>query len=167
MVDRPAQLGARRLVAGIGEPMRSDDGAGPRVVRELRGQVAPDVQLVERVADPTRLLELWRGRELAIVVDASRSGAELGTVRRVEATELTGSEAASLTSSHGFSFRETLELGRALGILPERLVLVLVEAGDLGRGASLSPEVARGVREAARRVEAELSRPALPITFGG
>lgn len=153
-------------MVGIGEPLRSDDGAGPRVVHELKGRLAPDVRVVERLADPTQLLELWRGCELAIVVDAMRSGAELGTVRRLDADELDDAPDASLASSHGFSLRETLALGAALGRRPDRLVLVLIEAGEFRRGAAVTPAVARGIREAARQVTAELARASEPVAPG-
>ena len=149
----PAEPTPSVVVAGVGEPYRRDDGCGPRVVAALRGRVAPSVRLVERVAEPTALLDLWEGTRLAVVVDAMRSGSAPGTVRRLEGSEVASAAPAErTTSSHGVSVRTAVELGRALHRLPERLVLYLVEAADLGPGEVLSPEVLRGVATAADRI---------------
>jgi hydrogenase maturation protease len=151
------------VVIGVGEPFRGDDGAGPRVVRALQGRVGPSVRLVERASEPTALLDLWDGVRLAIVVDAGRSGAAPGTVARLEGVELATAPAERTSSSHGLSLRDAVELGQALGRLPQRLVVYVIEAGDVGRGEGLTPAVAKGVEEAAHRVAAELSARVPPV----
>lgn len=149
--------GGRVVVLGVGEPYRRDDGCGPRVVRAVRGRVDASVTLVEHVADPTALLDLWDGAGLAVVVDAMRSGAVPGTVLRLESSGLSRAALGRPTSSHGLSVRDAFEIGTALGKLPRRLVVFLVEAEDLGPGESVSPRVATGVAEAADRVAAEVN----------
>ena len=144
------------VVIGVGEHFRRDDGCGPRVVRALRGRVGAGVKLVERVVEPTELIDLWDRAELAVVVDAMRSGRPTGEVHRFEGEELARVPAERLTSSHGLSIRDAYQLGRALGKLPGRLVLYLIEAGELGHGITLSPEVAEAVGRAAAAVVAEL-----------
>ena len=147
----------RAVVVGVGEPFRRDDGCGPRVVRALRGRLDPSVRLVERVHEWTELLDLWDGAELAVVVDAMRSGGAVGSVVRLEGEELRRAALERAPSSHGLSVRDAYELGWALGRLPRRLVLYLIEATDMEPGAELSPEVERAVGQAAEAVVAELS----------
>ena len=67
---------------------RRDDGAGLVCVRELRASLGDtdDVKLVESDGDPTELLEHWTGARVAIVVDASSSGAAPGTVTELDAS---------------------------------------------------------------------------------
>lgn len=145
------------VVVGVGEPFRSDDGLGPRVVAALRGRLAPTVRRVERVGEPTALLDLWDGASLAVVVDAMRSGAAPGTLRRLEGDEVAAAALAErTTSTHGLSVRDAIELGRSLGRLPARLVVYLVEAGEVGPGSEVSPAVERGIAQAADRIAAEL-----------
>jgi len=160
----PTGTHGRRLVLGVGERSRHDDGVGPEVVGELDGRVPPEVELVEGVADPTNLLDLWDGAELAIVVDAMVSGAPAGSVLRLEDAEIERASAAHATSSHGLSVRDAYELGVSLGRLPARLLVYLVEAGDLAPGVGLSPAAARAADRVASSVEAELRRrPASPV----
>jgi len=156
----------RAVVVGVGEPFRRDDGCGPRVVRALRGRLDPSVRLVERVNEWTELLDLWDGAELTVVVDAMRSGGAVGSVVRLEGEELRRAALERSPSSHGLSVRDAYELGWALGRLPRRLVLYLIEAADMEPGAELSPEVERAVGQAAEAVVAELAAgpgdPTLP-----
>jgi hydrogenase maturation protease len=152
-----AASGGRRLVVALGEPTRRDDGCGPRVLEALRARRLPGVELPEPVADPTALLDLWEGAELAVVVDAMRSGAAPGSVARLEGRALARAPRATTTSSHGLSLRDAAELGEALGRMPRRLVAYLIEARDVGPGESLTAEVAAAVQRTAQWVEEELA----------
>ena len=162
--DRRTAAGTA-IVVGIGEPWRGDDGIGPRVVRALRGRTARPIRLVEH-AQPTELVDLRDGAEVAVVVDASLSGGLAGTVVVVEGDGLGRLAAERTTSSHGLGVREAVELARALGRLPRRLVLVLVEARALEHGEGLTPELEAAVEAAAREVLRALEVPA-PSAPGG
>ncbi len=151
--DRP-----RVVVLGVGEPLRQDDGLGPRVVGLARDRLGPDVEVVERVIDPLDLLDRWSGARLAVVVDAMRSGAPVGTVRRLEGDEVERAVVEPATSTHGLSLRDAVALGRALGKLPERLVVILVEAGEVALGEALTPTVHAAVDRAVVTVAAEVAR---------
>ncbi|MDF5755229.1 hydrogenase maturation protease [Spongiactinospora sp. TRM90649] len=122
------------VLIGVGNEYRGDDGAGLAVARLLGG--------VQNGGDPAELIEVWTGIELAIVVDAARSGAAPGTVLRH--TGLEGLPATT-ASTHSLSLRDAADLGRALGRLPGRLVLYTIEGADFGFGSTLSPAVATAV----------------------
>jgi hydrogenase maturation protease len=148
------------VAIGVGETFRRDDGCGPHLVAAIRGHVAASVRLVDRVVDPTALLDLWSGARLAVVVDAMRSGRAAGTVVRLEGEEVTSAPSDRATSSHAVSLREAIDLGRALGRMPERLVVYLIEAGDVRAGEGLSDAVQRAVDSLAPRVATELNAAA-------
>lgn len=148
------------LVIGLGAPDRGDDAVGAAVARAVALRVS-GVVVVDH-EDPTGLLDLWSGHPLVGVVDAVRSGAAPGTVH----VFTTGPEgppvpasswlAAGAGGTHAIGLAEMVELGRALGRLPDRLVIVGVEAAGFDHGAPLSPAVAAAVPVAARRVCEEL-----------
>jgi hydrogenase maturation protease len=151
-------VGSRRVVIGVGNEYRRDDGLGPAVVARLGELRATDprlstVELAVSDGEPTRLLDLWTGAELAVVVDAVRDGEGHGGHRY----ELVLDELASLpgepaASSHAVSLGSTVELGKELGRLPRRLVVLAVGASELGFGAGLTPEVAATVEPVVDRV---------------
>ena len=148
--------GGGPLVIGLGSPDRGDDAVGPAVARTVAARL-PGVAVVE-LEDPTALLDLWAGHDPVVVVDAVRSGARAGTVHCLEtgqAAPPVGSPAWARTgqgSTHAVGLGEMVELGRALGRLPQRLLVVGVEAEALDHGAPLTPLVAAAVPDAAARV---------------
>lgn len=135
------------LVAGVGNALRRDDGAGLVVARRLRAMSPPagvDVREVE--GEPIGLVELWSGRPAVVLVDAMRSGAEPGTVRRVDASaEPLPAWLRGSTSTHAVALAETLELARALGRLPPRVVVYAVEGARFDAGAGLTAAVEAAV----------------------
>lgn len=148
--DAPRPAGV--LVVGLGAPDRGDDAVGPLAAQRVADLALAGVDVVAH-EDPTGLLDLWRDVALAVVVDAVRSGAEPGTVHVIEA----GRDAPPLAEhawartgrggTHAFGLAAAVELSRALGSLPGRLVLVGVEAAGFEHGAGLSGPVARALDE--------------------
>jgi hydrogenase maturation protease len=143
------------VVIGIGNPFRNDDGIGPAVAAQIEEQRLPGVRVVISDGEPAGLLEAWAGADLAVVVDAiHRVPASPGSIHRLTAGQLeAGSPAAS---SHGLGMPDALRLGRALGRLPRRVVILAVEAADTGAGTELSKPVATALPEVVAAVMAEL-----------
>ncbi|MFE1341136.1 hydrogenase maturation protease [Streptomyces sp. NPDC058733] len=153
----------RVVVIGVGNDFRRDDGVGWAVVRRLRERAAgkalpPGIELATCDGDPGRLIGLWEGAALAVVVDAAH--AHPGTPGRVHRLALDGDSLArtSATSSHGLGLGEAVRLAAALGMLPGRLVVHAVEGAETCFGPGLSPAVAAVVDVLADCVEQEVVR---------
>ncbi|MGC8627135.1 MAG: hydrogenase maturation protease [Acidimicrobiales bacterium] len=138
---RPGQ--AQVVVAGIGNTLRRDDGAGPvvaeRVAATLPNLAPCPVSSAIALREPLDLLGWWDGADLAIVVDAASSGAAPGTVTLTWAEEL--DVAGQPPSTHGLSVLEVYRLAASLGDAPERLALVGIEGGDFSHGEGFSEPV--------------------------
>ncbi|GAA4616744.1 hypothetical protein GCM10023195_74550 [Actinoallomurus liliacearum] len=139
------------IVIGVGSELRRDDAAGLAVVDELRGRFPPDVRLVTCDGEPTCVMDLWAGEDLAVVVDAVSPSCGPGHVH--EATDLPAASHAD-TSCHGMSLGLAAELGRVLDRMPHGLRVYGIEGVDFGFGAGLSPPVRRAVTEVAERIAA-------------
>jgi hydrogenase maturation protease len=141
------------LVVGIGHPDRGDDGIGPRVSERVRELLPPEVDVVSVRGDLFALLERWRDADTVLVVDAMRSGAEPGTVRRIDVDDggIRG-ELASFASTHSIDLKEAIELARSLHRLPRRLILYGVEAACFELGEGLSPPVERAIEGVIARI---------------
>ncbi|UNO43352.1 hydrogenase maturation protease [Streptomyces sp. MST-110588] len=152
----------RIAVIGVGNTFRHDDGIGPAVVRRLRERtrhrpLPPSVTLADCDGDPGRLMSLWEGTELAVVVDAAH--AHPGRPGRVHRLDHPGRYARpAAASSHGLGLGEAVQLSDALGRLPGRLVVLAVEGADRSLGTGLTPAVAGTVDRLADAVEAEIVR---------
>jgi hydrogenase maturation protease len=143
-------------VIGIGNRFRSDDAAGLEVVARLRGSLPAGVELLEREGEPTALIDAWAGADDVWVVDAVLSRAAPGTLHRLDAAS--GELPAELfrASTHHLGLAEAVELARAVGALPARLVVYGIEAAELAVGEGLSPAVADAVERAAGAVREEV-----------
>jgi hydrogenase maturation protease len=148
---------AEILVAGLGNRLRGDDGAGLEAAR-LVGERAADILVVEHEREPTDLIELWEGTRVAIVIDALE-GDEPGRIRRFEAgRDELPTRLSTSASTHALELAEVVELARSLDRLPDRLVVLGIEGERFETGTGLSPRVERAVGEAAELALAELRR---------
>jgi hydrogenase maturation protease len=144
------------VVVGIGNEHRQDDGVGP-VVASRVAELTPEVVDIGPGVDPLDLLGRWDGADLAVVVDAVRSGAPAGRVERLELTEesvpahgLPDSQIITQTSTHGIGLGGVLRLAQTLGVAPKRVVVIGIEGRDFEWGLGLSQPVADAVPEAVR-----------------
>ena len=146
------------IFIGVGHAERRDDGVGPFVAEGLRARGLP---AAVHEGDGTGLLDLWESRRACIVIDAVADAGAAGTLRVF--TDFDGPEfarAAFVHSTHRLGLPEAVALGRALGRLPDHLVVIGVTGAAFGFGRRLSPPVA----SAAQRLIDRLA--AVPDVFG-
>jgi len=151
--DRPS---LSRLVIGIGNAYRRDDGVGLAVADEIAKRGIPDVRVVMAIGEPGAILDAWSGADLAVVVDAAMGeGSTPGRIRRWTPGDVEG---PAVVSSHALGLPQTYALGEALGQIPDRLVVFTVDTADVGNGVGLTPAVAAAVPEVVDAILAELAR---------
>ena len=156
----------RILIAGFGNSLVGDDGAGPAVVaRLLELGLPPGVRTEDCGSDALRLPSLWREEPEIWLVDAVKSGAEAGTVSRLSHDEVLAVPQRHATA-HSLSLAESLRWialaypamaairYRFWGIEVERMALV----------EELSAPVAVAVGEVAVEI---LGAAATPVASAG
>ncbi|MFD6230335.1 hydrogenase maturation protease [Streptomyces sp. NPDC060232] len=161
---------SRTVVIGMGNEFRRDDGVGWIVAGLLKrraeeGRLPAGVVVAQCDGDPGRLIALWEDADLAIVVDAcSPPAAEPGRTHRWDdaAGDGPGTTVSARHSTHGLGFAEALDLGRALGRTPRRLIVYAVEGADLSQGLGMTAAVARTVPRLLRRITADIERHGMP-----
>lgn len=144
------------IVIGVGNRMMGDDAVGPVVIDRLVGRLPESVALVESVGDATHLLDTWRDARLAVVVDAVVSGGVPGSVHRIDGKEGFPSSWRS-ASTHLIGVVEAIDLGGAVDMLPDELVVYGIEIRKVEPGVNLSPEVDNAADEVVEMVFADLS----------
>ena len=149
---RPALL----TVVGVGNPWRGDDGAGLAVAERLEGRLPSGAAVLGREGEPTGLIDAWDGAEAVWLVDAVRSGAAPGVVHRLDASVEALPADLFRGSTHHLGVPDAVELARAMGRLPRRVVVFGIEAESFETGNALSPAVANAVEEVAARVLGEV-----------
>jgi hydrogenase maturation protease len=149
--------GLRTVVVGVGNEFRRDDGAGPEVIARLRALQPGDaslsgVTLALSDGEPSRMIDLWEGTRLAVVIDAVQDPAMPPGYRYQVAVDALTGVVDGAASSHSIGLGDTVELARVLGRLPARLTVLAVVGRDFGFGTELTAEVAAAVPELVERV---------------
>jgi hydrogenase maturation protease len=143
------------VVAGIGNSYRGDDGVGP-LVANLCAKAGLGVRDIGPLEEPLDLLGRFDGADLAIVIDAVRSGAPIGSVRILDvdvwSLDESGDVETAVTSTHGIGLVGVLRLARAIGHAPRRLVVIAVEGEIFALGGEMSAAVAAAVPAAVSAV---------------
>ena len=140
----------RVLVAGVGNPLRGDDGFGPAVIEAL-GPLPDGVQTTETGIGGVALLQdLMLGWDGLVLLDAVERGAAPGTVFVLEPEV---PEAVHVPDVHLANPDRVLSMARTLGALPGRVLIVGCQPEDAHSLAmGLSPVVTEAVGVAVAHV---------------
>ena len=141
----------KRVVIGMGNPFRHDDGAGLEVTRRLREFQLDDVTILEHDGEPAGLLDAWWGADQAYVIDSVR-GTQPGAVHRIHLSSRDGGDVPAThdrDSTHALGLGDAVELGRVLDRLPPQLDIIGIEGVDFSTGEGVSSEVERAAAEVA------------------
>ncbi|WP_346891755.1 hydrogenase maturation protease [uncultured Roseibium sp.] len=135
----------RPLIVGVGNALRGDDGVGPFVAEALSARgLATHVH----AGDGTGLIDLFETHDQIVLIDATRSGTDPGTLIVLDAVANKLPADLFHYSTHRFGLAEAVETARALGTLPEHLQVYGIEGADFSAGDHLSP----AVRETAEKL---------------
>ncbi|WP_010654362.1 hydrogenase maturation protease [Fluoribacter dumoffii] len=147
-------------VLGIGSPF-GDDQAGWNVANTLSQKIsmyphlAPFVLIESHDRPSIRLIEFMRGSPTVFIIDAVKSGSEIGTIHRFKDDSILDFE--NRFSTHGISILQTLQLASALNELPASLLFYGIEIGGVTWDESLSPPVAQAVADVTLQLLEEIS----------
>ena len=148
----------RLLIIGVGNPYRSDDGAGVLAARNLNEAGLDSSSVIEHSGEGASLMELWKNADAVILIDAVRSGSPAGTIHRLEPSRNPLRAEIFQSSTHAFSLPQAIEMARALDGLPQSLILFGIEGTNFQAGEELSPEVRAALPELKRRILDEVEQ---------
>lgn len=144
------------LVIGIGNAYRHDDAAGLMVARRLKEQDLSSCDVREQIGEGTALMDLWKGAERVVVVDAVQSGAVPGTIHCFHAKQDGLPAPIFRDSTHAFGLIEAVELSSALKQLPLNFVIYGIEGEHFEAGTGCSSAVLNAVKDLAEKLPQEI-----------
>lgn len=144
-------MGARALVAGVGNVFLGDDGFGVEVVRRLSSQDLPEGVRVEDfgIRGVHLAFDLLDPPDLLVVVDLVSRGAAPGTVFVIE-PDL--DRPLPVADNHSMDVHAVFAQVRTMGGTLPRVRIVGCQPADLGEGMGLSPPVEAAIEPAAALV---------------
>lgn len=144
------------VVIGVGNSYRSDDGAGVFVGKELQNLGLPEASVVTEERDGLKIMDHWSAGDHVVIIDAVASGAEEGTVLRVDLMQLP-QPASAIQSTHSFDITGAVSLARVVGKVPATVILYGIEGKNFAMGTSLSPKVFDAARRTLEMVLVEIN----------
>lgn len=147
------------LIIGVGNEYRGDDAFGLLVARTLKTKVATSVAVSEHHGEGASLMEAWQGYETVILIDAILSGVKPDVPVRIDATQVRIPAGLFHHSTHQFGVAEAIETARALGRLPQKLLIFGLPGESFELGQSISKSVSLQVERVAALVVTELAAP--------
>ena len=139
------------IVVGIGNPILRDDSVGIKVVERIRGKLNVDTAILTTTG--FEVLDKILGYDLAIIVDAIKTGNEPGTVYELTMEDIFLTD--HYTNSHNLNLATTLKLGYT--IFPEKMPkvkIIAIEVEDVENfGEDCTPKVERAIPKVIRMIE--------------
>lgn len=133
------------LILGVGNPLRRDDGIGPKVIRLLSenrnsNKLPSGTDMIDGGTDGLGLIEYLKNYEKVVIIDAVEMGLAPGTIKVFTPEEAVISINTDSLSTHGFGIAELIKLAKELDINPE-LIVVGIQPEDVSYGEGLSDTV--------------------------
>lgn len=144
------------VVIGLGNRYRGDDAAGLCVAASLRSVSLPDVTVVEHEGNPIDLIDQWSDAKLVVLIDATASAVLPGTIQRFDARQNPLPAESFRVSTHAVSLAEVIELARAIGAIPPKLIVYGIEGATFATGEGISPRVQQAIDDVAERVQQDI-----------
>jgi hydrogenase maturation protease len=152
-------VASKKLVIGIGNEFRGDDGAGLFVARKAAEILGGGATILESNGEGTELIDMWAGYDLVINIDAVHSDSEPGKIFRFDLPGDTIPRALFPGhSTHAFGLLEAIELGGALGRLPSKAIVYGIEGKSFETGEGLSPEVMKAAEQLLARLPDDIEQ---------
>jgi hydrogenase maturation protease len=150
----------KTLILGLGNPILSDDSAGPAVARELESRLDPqEATVIEASLGGLNLLDLLVGYDRAIIIDAIKTkGGRAGDIYKLNPTALANTRYTA--SPHDVNLTTALELGKKLGLaMPSKIDIFAIEVADTERfSEECTPAVAAAIPNCVAMILSELEQ---------
>ena len=136
---------SKTLILGVGNPLRGDDGIGPKIIELLQKESLPtSIHILDGGTDGLNLIEEIKPYPKAIIIDAVNMKAKPGTIRAFSPEEVTMIVSSDALSTHGFGLAEVVSLMQSLGVKTE-LTIIGIQPQNIEFGMGLSDVITQTI----------------------
>jgi hydrogenase maturation protease len=159
--DKLTAVQHRVLILGVGNILLKDEGIGVHVAQQLSKYNLPDnVEVIDGGTSGLDVLLSEEGSYKLVVIDAIRFSKKPGTVYKTKYLAPRPVRVfpvgQSQISLHQLGLIDALVAAEKMGCLPEEIVIVGVEPGEVDLGLELTEKVAQSISEVIEKVLEEI-----------
>lgn len=145
---------SKLLVLGIGNANCGDDAAGPAVAKRIEKLDTASIRSRSVDGEVASIIAAMKGCNQVVLVDAILPRNPTGALHVFDVSRSAlPSDLFGHFSTHSMGLAEAVELARALGELPARVIVLGIEGERFGPGDPMSPRVKETVEEAVRWIQ--------------
>jgi hydrogenase maturation protease len=148
------------LILGIGNDILTDDGIGPKIVKQLSQEINDDRIYFDNVClGGLEILEYIRGYKYVYFIDAIKSSeGKIGDVYFLQTSDF--KETSHLSNLHDVSFLTALKMGEELNFdIPLSIRIAAVEIlEDMEFNIELTPQLSEKYDEVYHEVHSEIQK---------
>lgn len=149
---------SKSIIVGVGHPMRSDDGLGPKAIEQIKPLLSQTIDCISILGDLSDLLDVFENYQNVYIIDAIfTQNAPAGTLHRFEKEDIARNTKSIRTSTHSFDLCNVLELAQNLNTLPNKLIVFGIEATDFSPSNHLSIPVEQAMPKLIQLIRDELN----------
>lgn len=151
------------VIIGCGNLNRQDDGVGIVVAQRLQWYFKehpnPDVRVYDAGTNGMEVMFQARQANILILIDASVSGSQPGTIFKLPGSEVANRLPPSY-SLHNFRWDHALYAGQQIfkGSFPKEVTVYLIEAADTMFGLELTVPVQQAAEKVCAYIQDEVSK---------
>ena len=151
-------MNSKPLILGIGNRYRGDDALGCLIADDIKNHVPDNVEVMEHDGEPASLIDLWKDRDLVILVDAVSSGTEAGTIHHIDLNSRALPDSFRSYSTHAFGIAEAVELSKVLNKMPKQLIFYGIEGKSFAATTELSEPIKIATKELNEKIMTEIEK---------
>jgi len=145
-------------IVGIGNRLRGDDAVGLLVVKILAERLPAGTSTFGLDGDQLQLLELMTKADTMVIVDAVQSSAKPGAIFRIDASTDPVPRHFRVFTTHSFDSIQTIELARAMGLLPKKMIIYGIAGKDFSYTETMSCEVEESIAIVGNKILREIEK---------
>ena len=151
----------KTIILGVGNPILGDDGVGNHIANKLKEKINdPNITIDEAMTGGMNLLDLIKGYEKAIIVDAVKSeNAQTGEIKRIPLSDFNTMHSCN---PHDVSLIEAIKMAEKLGEknIPREIIIigVMMKQIPCEFGEKLSEDIAVAVPKAVNMTLKEIEK---------
>lgn len=132
---------SRVVIIGVGNYLMGDEGAGIHAIQKLRTAELPyNCEIVDGGTAGFSLLHIIEDRDLVVIIDCADFGGAPGEMRIFDPDDLRREETRT-AGLHATDLLTVLNLARAAGNYPLKVIIIGIQPGKIGMGTTLSAKV--------------------------